>query len=160
MAGLFEVVEKVRALMPEVTHVVGEEHLVSQYLPAGRSVVWIVSGDVFGPARANHRPAARLTRTEAVQVACWGVGPGTARTAEDDMKAARELADAVLFALEDGMAGSYRVSSGSWQANAPKAQLGRMYVLALELDSPVTRPEARVTVTAVVPETELAPASE
>lgn len=159
MPAFLDVLTAVRAAMPGVSHVVGVEHMASATTRPG-TVVWVPGTDVYGAARSRGLPRARWTRTEAVQVACWGVGAGRARTAEEDMRAALALATDVLFAVEDALNGSFRVSAGSWEANAPKAQLGRWYVLALEFEAPVTRPQTTVTVTAVETETELAPASE
>lgn len=164
MPAFLDVLDKVRERMPGVTHAVGVEHLVSAKLEPG-SVVWVPSGDVYSPPSASRAPTravpqARLTCNETVLVFAWGIGAGAVRTAEADMRAARALATSVIFAIEDSMSGSYRVASGSWEANAPKAQLGRMYVLTVEFMAPVTRPVTTVKVTAVETETELAPASE
>lgn len=158
MPAFLEVLEKVRERMPGVTHLVGVENMTAANTRPG-DVVWVPSTDVYGAPKTQGRPRARWTCTEAVQVAAWGRGDGRVTTPEEDMKAAKALAMDVLFAIEDVLNGSYRLSSGSWEANAPKTQLGRWYVLALEFDAPVTRPEPRVTVTAVETETELAPAS-
>jgi hypothetical protein len=164
MPAFLDVLEKVREAMPGVVHVVGVEHLSSAKLEPG-NVVWVPSGDVYGPPSASRAPTrgvpqARLERAETVLVFSWGIASGAVRTAEADMRAAMALATSVLFAVEDVMGGSYRVASGSWEANAPKAQLGRMYVMTFEFKAPVVRPVVAATVAAVETVTELAPASE
>ena len=157
MPAFLGVLDAVRAAMPGVVHLVGMEQMTATATQPG-TVVWVPGSDAYGAPETQGRPRARWTRIEAVQVACWGRGAGKVTTPEEDMRAALELANGVLFALEDTLAGSFRVSSGSWEANAPKAQFGRWYVLALEFRAPVTRPQATATVTAVEQETELAPA--
>jgi hypothetical protein len=159
MPAFLDVLAAVRLAMPGVTHLVGGEHVSAMETRPG-TVVWVPGTDVYAPARSRGQPRSRFTRTETVQVACWGIAEGRVRIAEDDMRAAMALATSVLFAIEDAMAGSYRLSAGSWEANAPKAQMGRWYVLAFEFDAPVTRAQAVAPVTVVQTETELAPASE
>jgi hypothetical protein len=163
MPAFLDVLEQVRAAMPDVVHVVGEEHLSATHLNPP-SVVWVPGVDAFRPPLASlggrGQPQARLTCAESVQVYAWGVGPGAVRTVEADMRAAKALGLAVLLEVEKVVPGSYRATAGSWQANAPKIQLGRMYVLAFEFEAPVYAPVRKVRVTAVETETELAPAGE
>jgi hypothetical protein len=160
MPAFLDVLAAVRTAMPGTTHLVGAsgEDMSALGLRPG-TVLWIAGTDVYAPPVSRGLPRARYTRTETVQVACWGIGAGRVRTAEDDMRAALALATSVIFAVEDAMGGSYRLSAGSWEANSPKAQMGRWYVLAFEFDAPVTRPQAQATVATVETETELALAS-
>jgi hypothetical protein len=160
MPAFIDVMEAVQAAMPSTTHLVGAsaEDMSATGLRPG-TVMWFPGTDAYAPPRSRGLPHAKYTRVEAVEVACWGIGAGRIRTAKEDMRAALALATSVIFAVEDALRGSYRLNSGSWHANAPKAQMGRWYVLTFEFDAPVTRPQTVATVAAVATETELALAS-
>ncbi|UAW08053.1 hypothetical protein Mx4_p54 [Myxococcus phage Mx4] len=138
--------------MSGVEQLVGEEHLAAAKLrpPA---VIWVPSGDSFAAGHQRGGPKSLRTRAVGLQVLCWAVSEE--RTAEADMRAAEALVERLIWAVEDSLGGSWDVSAGAWQANAAKVQLGRMYVLALTVELPVTRPESRATVTAVQPESQL-----
>ena len=95
-------------------------------------IVWVPTGDTFGPPsqRGNSRAdsIARQTARTPVDVHLWGA----------DWDATIALRDLFLQALRTFAGPNYHPSAGRWVGSEDLESKGKLYVLSVSFDIPVT----------------------
>lgn len=130
MALIPDISDAVNALLPAGTAVfTGEENLSAQGAPP--RVVWVPTQDAFGPATQRGSkpsdPRALLTCRAGMDIHCWA----------ESFAAAQALRDALVLALRTAIGVNYQITGGRWLGQEWTA-LGRVYVLSLTIDIPIT----------------------
>jgi hypothetical protein len=135
---LADLIAAIAAKLPAGTaSLVGGKHIGVMGVPP--RVVWVPTEDKFAAAR-QHGPSPRSikTRVAGVVVHIWAKGASP----DQDLAAAEQLVNDVLWATHQEAYGSYEVVGGTWlgQDGEELTQLGRAYLLELQFQVPITAP--------------------
>jgi hypothetical protein len=118
------------------------------------AVVWVPTRDRFDQTRPSYRPPATAAQMPTMIRCCWmgfearlwadyNVLPTLGRPAAEDFSAVELLRDQLIVALQKTVGGFYTLNGGSWQnlggnqGGGEELQLGRAYVLEVEIARPV-----------------------
>jgi hypothetical protein len=118
------------------------------------AVVWVPTRDRFDQTRPSYRPPAIAAQMPTMIRCCWmgfearlwadyNVLPALGRPAAEDFSAVEMLRDQLIVALQKTVGGFYTLNGGSWQnlagnqGGGEELQLGRAYVLEVEIARPV-----------------------
>lgn len=118
------------------------------------AVVWVPTRDRFDFTRPSYRPPVVAAQMPTMIRCCWmgfearlwadyNVLPVASRPAIEDFSAVELLRDQLIVALQKTVGGFYTLNGGSWQnltgtqGGGEELQLGRAYVLEVEIARPV-----------------------
>jgi len=122
------------------------------------AIVWVPTRDRFDLTRPSYRPPSNATQLPNYIRTCWmgfearlwadlGVFPVSGypltRPTTEDFSAVEALRDQLIVALQKTVGGFYNLVGGTWQnlsgarGGAEELQLGRSYVLEVEIARPV-----------------------
>lgn len=134
------------ALVPPVAlpvFLVGADKLYTQNAP--NRVVWVPTSEtILGPHAQGgdgvRNPRPLRTRHCMVQVHVWGSDPAGLGDTAADIAATELVLGHLVAAINDVCHGAWDAKGGSWGAGeAAVTSLGTVYVLALEVQIPLTR---------------------
>ena len=128
-------------LPPGTTNLVGGKHISAGGTPP--RVVWVPTEDTFSAARQHGaEPRSVKTRIAGVLVHIWA--KGAQADGSGDLSATEQLVNDLLWATHQVAYGSYDVKRGSWLGNDGEelTTLGRVYLLELDFQVPITAPAA------------------
>lgn len=143
---------------------IGDDQLVWHANPP--RVVWVPADDTYvqgatsgygqlfavsnGQTRDPAGPKSLAKHTAGFDVHIWGSKAAADAESWKHLAATLALRDLLVLALTQKAKGSYTLRAGQWLSSGgegPKTQLGRVYVLRLELDAPVAPDQAVASVT-------------